>query len=51
MKKDNLLKIMKENLIKSSLTKRTKAEILLRLKIEEEVKDESYIKIMNELRI
>lgn len=51
MKKDNLMKILKEHLIKSSLTKRTKAEILCRLNIEEEIKDESYVKIMTELRI
>lgn len=49
MKKDNLLKILKEHLTKSSLTKRTKAEILDRLKIEEEIKDEIYVKIMTEL--
>lgn len=49
MKKDNLLKILKEHLTKSSLTKRTKSEILDRLKIEEEIKDEIYVKIMTEL--
>lgn len=49
MKKDNLMKILKEHLIKSSLTKRTKAEILCRLNVEEEIKDESYVKIMTDL--
>lgn len=49
MKKDNLLKILKEHLTKSSLTKRTKAEILDRLNVEEEIKDEIYVKIMTEL--
>ena len=44
-------KILKEKLIKSSLTKRTKQEVLETLKIEEEIKDDVYIKIMNELRI
>lgn len=41
-------KVLKEKLIKSSLTKRKKEEVLTTLELEA-IKDESYIKIMTDL--
>lgn len=41
-------KVLKEKLIKSSLTKRKKDEVLTKLELDD-IKDESYVKIMTDL--
>ena len=41
-------KILKQKLIKSSLTKRKKDEVLTKLELEA-IKDENYVKIMTDL--
>jgi hypothetical protein len=41
-------KVLKEKLMKSSLTKRKKDEVLTKLELDD-IKDESYVKIMTDL--